>query len=105
MNAAYRQAVPKDTAKTTPSNKHLMQHNLAYGSQNQMSEGTESGSTGDYERMSDYVALHHGNPTHREEGTCSHLALPMVYVMPVQQGQSNTHTGEYDDEHCYEYIR
>ena len=74
MNAADRQAVPisnvgpiqNQMSLTIPSNGHSMQHNLAYGSQTRMYEGTESGSTGDYERMSGYLAFHHGNPTHRE---------------------------------------
>jgi hypothetical protein len=73
----------------------------------------EIGSVGDYERMSGYAALRHGNPTRREEeeGTCSQQALSMAYVMPLrQQGRSNimSYTGEcYDDviEHSYEYIR
>lgn len=108
MNAVYRQAVPTSNVAATasPSNAHSMQHNLAYGSQDQVHEGTmEAGSVGDYERMSGYIAFHHGHPTHREEeGTCSHVhtALPMVYVVPVQQGLSNQ--DEYD-EHYYEYIK
>ena len=78
-----------------------MEFNLAYGSQIQMHEVTEAESVGDYERMSGYVTFHHGNPVHREEGTCSHLALPMVYEMPFQPGQSREHY----DEHSYEYIQ
>ena len=111
INTADRQAVPTSNIgpiqnqTTTTSNGHSMQHNLAYGSQADLHEGTESGSTGDYERMSGYVLFRHGNQTDREEGTCSHLALPMVHVMPIQKGPSNTYTGEYYDEHTYEYIR
>ena len=91
MNTANRQAVPTSNIgpiqnqTTTTSNGHSMQNNLAYGSQAKMYEGTDTGSAGDYERMSGYLAFHHSNLTHREEGTCSHLALPMVHVMPVQQ--------------------
>ena len=111
INTADRQAAPTSNIgpiqnqMTIPSNGHSMQHNLAYGSQTRMYEGTKSGSAGDYERMSGYLAFHHGNQTDREEEICSHLALPMVHVMPVQQGQSNTYTGKYDDEHAYEYIQ
>ena len=112
MNTTYRQAVPTSNIATTiPSNGNSMQCNLAYGGlQNQMHKPgiVEPGSPGDYEKMSGYIAFRHGNPTRtEEEGTYSQLALPMEYIMPVQQqGPSNTYTGEYyDDVHCYEYIR
>ena len=76
----------------------MQQCNLAYGGlQNQMYEPgiVELGSPGDYERMSGYIAFRHGNPSRRQrEGTCAQQALPMEHIMPVQQGPSNTCTGE-----------
>ena len=111
MNRAYRQEVPTSNIATTiPSNGNSMKCNLAYGGlQNQMHEPgiVELGSPGDYEKMSGYIVFHHGNPTFTKgEGTCAQQALPMEYIMPVQQGPSNTCTGEYyDDVHSYEYIQ
>ena len=111
MNRAYRQEVPTSNIATTiPSNGNSMKCNLAYGGlQNQMHEPgiVELGSPEDYERMSGYIALCHGNPSRRqEEGTCAQQVLPMENIMPVQQGPSNTCTGEYyDDVDSYEYIQ
>ena len=63
MNTADRLAVPTSNIgpiqnqMTILSNGHSMQHNLAYGSQTRMYKGMESGSAGDYERMSGYFML------------------------------------------------
>lgn len=102
MNTAYKQEAPTRIATSGLSNGSSMQHNLAYGTQNQLHEGMEAGSIiGDYERMSGYTVFRHGNQIHRGEETISHLALPMTYITTDQP----YYTGEYDDEHSYEHIR
>ena len=110
-NMAYNQATssndrgPPHYQTTDERAGKSMQFNSAYGTQGEMQvDVMEPESIGDYERMSSYVAFRQGNQNQQEvEKTLPHLAVPMVYDMPLYQGRSSHQ--EDDAEHYYDYIK